>query len=599
MTIKIISIRGILAIPLRLFGRLPWPSFVRRHPYMSGAALAFLLLIGTAAFFLTRPKAPEVVTDTVKRGDIVRTVEAVGSVISERDLSLEFPLSGIVSDVRVREGESVKAGQTLAVLRSGTLSADVTSAGAALQSAQADLSALIEGTRPEDILVTEAELFGKQAALTVAQTSLSTAERKLDASKNKLKSLQREADVSLAGNVSTAGSTASEYLADARTALKSIDDVFEAIAVQDVVAKFNPSTYGDIRLRQQRAMETLASALGISATAAEYTEAISDLTTARVAVAAVAEVLRQANDLLLSLPITSTFTAAVRDTNSDTLALERASVQAAVSGLDAALSDIRDAAASFDTQISAEESSLAAAEGEVDRARADIATYEAAVKIAEAQLALKRAGSRPQDIAAAKARVAEEAGRLQRARAALADNILTAPVDGLITKVLIKKGETLPDGPAVTMLGTTPYRIELYVAEVDIPLVAVSQSGSIELDAFPGVFDQLRVSEIDEASTDRDGVPKYRVKLDFLSPRDALRVGMTGDSEIITGSRTDVLFVPRRAVIENSEGQTVVRVLESGKMEEVPVVTGMEGSEGELEVEGVDEGDVVIVLIKE
>ncbi|TSC59064.1 MAG: RND family efflux transporter MFP subunit [Candidatus Peregrinibacteria bacterium Greene0416_62] len=581
-----------------LIARLPWPSIMRRHPVWSGIILILTALIGLAAFALTRPKTPEYVTDTVKRGDVIRTVEAVGTVISERDLALQFPVTGIVAEVYVREGQVVKSGEKLAALRAGTLAADIASAGAAVQSAQADLNALLEGTRPEDIAIAEAELQSKRASLEVAKTALITAERKLESSKNKLQSLESEAKISLAGTVSAAGSTASEYLADARTGIKTINDVFDSIVVQDVVQKDNPAGYGQLKSRQNRSAQELESALSVVATAVDYEEAIADLVIARAAVAGVAEALRQANDFLLGLAITSNFTVSVRDTNSDTLATERGTIQAALSAVDAAINNLRDSTASFTTQISAEKSALASAQGEADRAKADIATYEASVNISEAQLQLKRAGTRPQDIAAARARVAENAARLQRARAAFGDTVLTAPVDGTITKVNVKKGEALPTGAAITMLGTSPYRIELYVAEVDIPLIVVSQSGSIELDAFPGVFDSLRVSEIDEAATDRDGVSKYRVKLDFAFPREELRIGMTGDTEIITGMRLDVLSVPRRSVIENDDAETVVRVLLNGEATEMPITMGMEGSEGEVEVEGVEEGDVVIVLEK-
>ncbi len=583
----------------RTVARFPWPAVMRRHPVWSSVIVGGSALVVLAAFGLTRPKAPEYITDTVKRGDVIRTVEAVGTVISERDLSLQFPTSGIVGDVFVKEGDIVKAGQKLSALRAGTLSADVASAGAALQSAQADLNGLLEGTRPEDIAIAEAELQSKQASLMTAKTSLATAETKLLLSKEKLRSLESETKISLAGTVAAAGSTASAYLADARTGLKTMNDVFDAIAVQDVVQKFNLSEYSDMKSRQSRIASDLDAALPVVATAVDFEEALADLTTARAAVAGVAELLRSANDFLLSLPITSSFTYAVRDTNSDLLATERSSIQSALSGVDAALNNLRDASASFKTQIAAEKSILASAQGEVDRSSADIATYEASVNISAAQLQLKRAGTRPQEILAARARVAENAARLQRARAAFGETVLTAPVDGMITNVHLKKGEILPTGAAITMLGTTPYRIELYVAEVDIPLIQTSQSGSIELDAFPGVLDALRVSEIDEAATDRDGVPKYRVKLDFASPREELRVGMTGDCEIVTGRRTDVLSVPRRAVIENAEGETVVRLLVDGEVLEKSVTMGMEGSDGEVEVEGVDEADIVIVLIKE
>src|SRR3990167_7271761 len=328
-----------------LIARLPWPGVIRRHPVLSGLILGTSTLIALAAFALTRPKAPEYVTDTAKRGDVTRTVEGVGSVISERDFALQFPVSGIVADVRVKEGDTVKAGQSLAALRAGVLSADVASAGAAWQSAQADLNGLLEGARPEDIAIAEAELQSKRAALDVAKMSLLTAERTLELSKEKLKSLESEARISLAGTVCAAAE--------------------------------------------------LDAALSVVASAAHYEEALADLTTARAAVATVADTLRQANDFLLSLPITSNFTVSVRDTNSDLLATERSSIQSALSGVDAALNNLRDASASYTTQISAEKSALASAQGEADRAKADIATYEASVNVSEAQLQLKRAGTRP------------------------------------------------------------------------------------------------------------------------------------------------------------------------------------------------------------
>lgn len=588
-----------MAILQSSVSRLPWPGIARRHPVWTTVIFAFVLLTTLGVYGLSLPKAPEYVTDTVKRGDIIRKVEAVGSVISERDLALQFPVSGIVADVFVKEGDSISAGQKLAALRSGTLSADIASAAASLQSAQADLSAMLEGSRPEDIAITEAELLSKQAALSVARTSQASAKRKLRTSEEKLASLTTEASVSLAGDIANAGSTALEHIADAKTGLKAIDDVFDGIIVQDVIQKHNPSTYQDVRQTQRKAADALTSALSIAATATDYSEALSDLSTVRASVAKTADALRQANDFLLSLPITSTFTVSVRQTNSDTLATERASVQSSLSALDSALSNLRDAVAGYATRISAEQSSLASAQAELDRATADIATFEAAVAIAQAQLNLKKAGSRPQDVSAAKARVAEASARLARARASFNDTILTAPIEGRITKVSLKKGETLPTGAAVTMLGNSPYRIEMYIAEVDIPLVELSQSGSIELDAFPGIFDTLSVSEIDEDSTDRDGVPKYRVKLDFLSVRQDLRVGMTGDAEIVTGKKIGVLSVPRRAVIEDDKGDSIIRVLQGSDIEERTVTTGMEGSEGEIEVEGVEEGETVVVLIKE
>jgi multidrug efflux pump subunit AcrA (membrane-fusion protein) len=139
----------------------------------------------------------------------------------------------------------------------------------------------------------------------------------------------------------------------------------------------------------------------------------------------------------------------------------------------------------------------------------------------------------------------------------------------------------------------------MYSSEVDIPLVALTQSGTIELDAFPDEARPLVVHEIDPAATQIENVSKYKITLDFTETYDDLKIGMKGDVTIITGLRTDVLKVPARSVIENDEGEEIVRVLdEDGKLTEVPVTTGLE-SDSDIEIlSGLSGGETIVVLIK-
>ncbi len=74
---------------------------------------------------------------------------------------------------------------------------------------------------------------------------------------------------------------------------------------------------------------------------------------------------------------------------------------------------------------------------------------------------------------------------------------------------------------------------------------------------------------------------------------------MTGDARIVTGTVSNVVSVPLRAVLENDLGGSYVRILtEDGTIEERSVVTGLEGDGGSIEVTGVEEGETVIVLEK-
>ncbi len=564
-------------------------------------ALLVLLLVGSAVFAATRPKQVVYVTSPAERGDLRQTVEAVGTVISEKDLALQFPTIDVVSQVYVKEGDTVRAGQRLAALRSGSLSAGVAGASANVQSAQAQLNQLLEGSRPEDIVIAEAQVANKRAALDNAKQTLKSATDNLVIAQSQLKTIKNEATVGLAGYVSTAGSTISQQLATAKTALVSTQGVYNANDVQDSVVNGKPSGYDSMQFNLSATL-TQINQLQSAPSPTDYTNALRGLENARTVVASAASIVSQAYDIMSTLPLTSYFTNTSRETNKTTLATQKSNAQAALSALDAATKALRDASAGYDTRIAAQQSTITSLQGTRDRASTDIGAYETSLAIDQAQLDLKRAPARQTDIDAARARVRQAQADLARAASQFNDTILTAPVAGLVTKVNVKAGEMRPSSdPSVTMLGNSPYRIEMFISEVDIPKVTLSQSGSIRLDAFPTVDFKLKVSAIDSASSDKDGVPKYRVKLDFVYPHDELKVGMTGDAAITTGSRSNVVSVPLRSVIENDNEIKIVRILNADgqSFTERTVTTGMEGEAGNVEVTNVEEGEVVVVLIKQ
>lgn len=571
----------------------------RNHRWKVIIAALVLLPIGAVTMFALKPAQPEYVTDVVKRGELLQTVEAVGTITSERDLQLQFPTSGIVAQVYVKEGDKVNAGQRLAQLRAGNLSADIASASARLQSAQAELRAKEEGARPEDIAITEAEVENRRSSLEAAKSTLETSEESLRRSQEKLTALKQEAIVSLIGYVSNASSDATLQLTTAQNSIGTLRDVLNNNDLTDAIIKYGSAEYDLLNASILAAEKAINDIYASGVNPADYEEALVLLERSRAAVSATWNAANRGFNLVSTIPTTSYFDDAAREGYKNTLAAERSSLQSALGALDNAIKTLRDASANFATRITAEEAAVASAEGTKNKALADIATFESSLRIAEAQLQLKRAPTRKADLDAARANVQQARAALARAQADYGNTVLTAPIAGVVTKVNVKTGEFTPAGAALTMLGDSPYRIEMFVSEIDIPKVRLTQTGSIELDAFRGTNYALRVSEIDTASTDRDGVSKYRVRLDFVYPHDEFKIGMTGDAEIITGERQDVLSVPQRAVIEGDEGP-IVRILnQDGTVEEKPVETGMEGSDGNVEVTGVEEGETIIVLIRE
>lgn len=577
--------------------------FLRHWGKILIGVLVGLPVVGLAVFLLA-PEKVEVVTATAERGTLVQTVEAVGTVISEKDLELKFPVTGVVDEVLVQEGDEVIAGQVLATLRSGSITkADVTSAAASLQAAQADLQELVEGTRPEEILIAEAELENRKAQLRLAQQTLESAEASLSKSQLKLEQIKREADTSLIGDMNSADSVIIQRLSAIVTSLNVVDGIFETTIVKNQVEFQNRIQLDEFRIKADDAQASITYVLR-TPSSSEYTDALEKLTAARSAALLGSTAVDTAYTLLLNTEPGNYFTQATKETYKANIATERAAIDTALTAITDELESFRDATANYQTSIAAEESAFTTAEGTRDKAKADIQTYQTLLRTQEAQLALKRAGARETDISAARARVNQAYAELQRAQSRFDDTILKAPIDGRITKADLKKGEFTGDlqdfERSITMLGDSPYRIEIYASEIDIPKVQYSQTGAVELDAYPNRDFWLTVSEIDPAATSIDGVPKYRIKLDFIdNVEELLKIGMTGDVDIITDVRFDVVHIPGRAVITNSQGEDVVRVqLSNGDIEERTVKVGMETDTDVEIISGIEVGEVIVILIK-
>lgn len=568
--------------------------------------IAFLVSVPAAglAYFLFAPEKIEVVTATAQRGTLVQTVEAVGTVISEKDLELKFPVTGVVDEVLVREGDEVTAGQVLATLRSGSITkADVTSASASLQAAQAELRALQEGTRPEEIVIAEAELENRKAQLRLAQKTFETSEASLQKSQAKLEQLQREAETNLSGDIASAESVVIQRLSAIKTSLNVMDDIFSTSVVEHAVEFQNRTELEAFRIKQRRAKQDIDSALNF-ARSVTYEDVLEKLTTARAAALFATTAIDDAYNLIVITDTSNYFDRSAKETYKANVATQRSAAETALSALTDELEAFRDATASYQTQIATEETNVTNAQGTRDKAEADIQTYQTLLRTQEAQLALKRAGARDTDIAAAQARVNQAYAELQRAQSRFDDTVLKAPIDGRITKADLKTGEFTGDlenfERAITMLGDSPYRIEMYASEIDIPKVQYSQTGAVELDAYPNRDFWLTVTEIDPAATSVDGVPKYRIKLDFTeSVEDQLKIGMTGDVDIITDVRFDVIHIPGRAVVTSANGEDTVRVqLRNGQIEDRVVQVGMETDTDVEVISGIQEEEVIVILIK-
>jgi HlyD family secretion protein len=120
----------------------------------------------------------------VRRGSLIATVSATGSIHPESSSALAFLTSGNVQEILVKQGDTVKAGQALARLDTAALELQLAQAEANLAVAQSNLDKLQKGATASQIAAAQANLDSANAAydklLHPASSSIAAAQANLN-----------------------------------------------------------------------------------------------------------------------------------------------------------------------------------------------------------------------------------------------------------------------------------------------------------------------------------------------------------------------------------------------------------------------------------
>lgn len=172
--------------------------------------------------------------------------------------------------------------------------------------------------------------------------------------------------------------------------------------------------------------------------------------------------------------------------------------------------------------------------------------------------------------------------------------LIRAPIDGVVSRRYIKRGNTLAvNDQAFRITSTNPLIIDLHVPEREFAKLAPGQRVRLDIDAMsaePVYSSVTRVSPVVDSQTGT-----FKVTIELHEPERQIKPGMFARVSVVYDSRQDALLIPRNAVIED-EGSTSVFVVEDGKARRQPIETGY-GSDGMMEIlSGVEDGDRVITV---
>lgn len=170
---------------------------------------------------------------------------------------------------------------------------------------------------------------------------------------------------------------------------------------------------------------------------------------------------------------------------------------------------------------------------DLSEAEADLMLAEAQLAIAERDFEMYQKGPDPAEVALAEERIANAETQLEAALAALDDQILQAPFDGIISELYVHANEWIAPGQTVMLLADLDHlRVETTdLNEIDVARVNIGDKVSVTFDALPDVMVVGTVVRIASKTDEGSGV-NYPVVIEMAETPENLRWGMTAFVDI-------------------------------------------------------------------
>ncbi len=190
---------------------------------------------------------------------------------------------------------------------------------------------------------------------------------------------------------------------------------------------------------------------------------------------------------------------------------------------------------------------------------------------------------------------------LEKQKVRLSYTLIYSPIDGIVSKIAARKGETVVAGLQVanliTILDPTKLEVRIYTDETDIGKVKPGQKVIYFVDAYPDKKFEGIISSIYPEPIVKQNIVYYmsivKVKPEYTK---YLRPEMTVYAKIITGEKDNALLVPNEA-LKYEKGKQYVYKIVNGKPVKTYIKTGWMGEEYTEVISGLKEGDTVAVKL--
>ena len=526
-----------------------WKNLLSSKYFWATIGIILLVVVGgyfTYDYFSTEneqvSETPEVQTALARSGDLTVFATGAGQVIPSNEVNLGFDEAGTLSELLVKVGDQVQAGEVLARLETNQTEHEI-----ALALAAAELDVLTAQQALDDVY-DSLQIDSAQAILDV-EAAEKDLEDLLNGDLRLAQSLQTVAEAQEDVNQAERAYNAVRSTADQST----IDAAYAELVLAEKKLRDQEAKFDDYANKPDEDLGKANAQLKLTAAQGAYDIA-----------------LRYYN--------------AVTGTGSE---LE----------LDSSSADLAAAQAKqAEVQREYERVKDGPTPGEV-------ALAEANLTLARAKYETLKDGVDPAEVALAEANLANAQAKLELAREDQAVIDLVAPMDGTIMSIGASVGEAVGTNVFIVIADLQQPVLEVYLDEADLDKVAAGFEVEVIFDSLP---DDMYVGHVTKVSPSLQTVSNVDavlawVQLDaesFSKPQ-SLPVGSNASVDVIGGRAQNAVLVPVEAVREIGANEYAVFVIEDGEPKLRIVTVGlMDYTSAEI-LTGLTAGEVVTTGVVE
>ncbi len=228
-----------------------------------------------------------------------------------------------------------------------------------------------------------------------------------------------------------------------------------------------------------------------------------------------------------------------------------------------------------------------------DNADTEYTVAEAQLEANQQHLKMLREGARQEVREASQAKLKEMEALLAQEQTRLQNAMIIAPFSGEIIRRYVDAGALVSSStPLVTLVHTETLKVVANVLEKDISLIRPGMKAKIQTEAYPERVFEGKVVRINSAL--ELATRTLQAEIHVPNPSHLLKPGMFSRIEMALSEKPGTLTVLREALIEEG-GKRSVFVVEGNQALQRPIVTGIEQDQWVEVLEGLREGDRVII----